>query len=373
MKLQTAVLLSFTLCFLSCKDNSQDPQGKYSVSGTVVSRNIPVAKATVSLNNRGDLSTESDAAGRFTLTSVPEGNYSLNIKKANTDGSFIEKTSNISVTGETILQSLILPRGVVLLQPTNITGTSMRIAWNATDANDFREYKLFRHLTSGLDESTGTLIHVATAINDTAFDESNLQPLTRYYYRIYIMNDYGRLGGSNIVSSATTNLNYVVNGDFENNTGLQNWWNFGTVPWGAKQITDSTRKNGSYSLQLAAEPFSEYGISGVRASIHSGYMTLREGDYKVSFWVKVEGIPTSVSTYNWYSFTGSDNYVAGLGNDNMLPIGVRIGSVNANEWTYVEQRVRLLDFYYARYGFYFELRSYCRQAWFDDVKVEKAD
>jgi len=374
MKTKLVVILIMINLFLgSCKKNTTESTGSHSVSGTIVSNGIPISKAMVSLNKRADLSKETDSLGRFSISNVPDGDYSLNVQKTNADGSFQEKNSNISVTNDVILQAFILPKGIKLEQPLNVSGTSMTIHWNPTDANDFREYKLYRHKSSGLDENTGTLIHISTSMSDTIFEDNNLSPLTQYYYRVFVMNEYGKLGGSNIVSSKTMNVNYVSNGGFENNNDLLKWWKLGYEPWGTVTISDSAKKVGNYSLLLVSKAFSEYGVSGERARLYSGSMVLTQGNYKISFWVKVEGIPINVNSYNWYSFSGSDNYVAGVANDNQFPIGIKKGSVNENEWTYVEQQVFVSDFYYKNFGFYFEVRSYCKKAWFDDIKVEKVE
>ena len=85
-----------------------------------------------------------------------------------------------------IIESLILPKGVQIFEPENIGPNSMEIKWSATDANDFREYKLYRHISSGLDETTGTLVHVSTAISDTQFTDQGVNPVTTYYYRVIL-------------------------------------------------------------------------------------------------------------------------------------------------------------------------------------------
>jgi len=80
-----------------------------------------------------------------------------------------------------------------------------------SDADDFREYKLYRHSTSGFDESTGELLHISTFRNDTSFTDS-IPHSSTYYYRLYQMNEYGRLGGSNIVK--------ISSGVYSNNEPL---------------------------------------------------------------------------------------------------------------------------------------------------------
>jgi hypothetical protein len=368
MKLHLLFLVLIIL-ICSCKEKTTEVNGLNTVKGTVTHQQKPVANATVSLKGQSNLSSQTDPSGKFTILDVPNGNYTISAEKINSDSSILATTSYVTVTGDMDLQTLILPKGVKMYSVTIFTSSTISLSWNPTDASDFREYKLYRHTTSGLDETTGTLAHVSTTINDTSFVDENLNPLTKYFYRVYVMNDYGRLGGSDIVSSTTSNMNYIQNGGFEIND-LMNWWDTTKSSWGQVVITDSISKVGKKCLLLISKPFSEYGISGVRSRLFSGSMKIPDGNYKLSFWVKVEGIPNSVSSYDWYSFSGSDNYLAGIANDNQFPIGVKIGDNNLSEWTYVEKQIRIPSYYYSIWGYYFEIRSYCQKAWFDDIKLE---
>ena len=88
------------------------------------------------------------------------------------DGTFIERATDISVFADVFLDALRLPKAVFCYDPTNVSANSATISWSATDAADFREYKLFRHTTSGQDETTGELVHVATEIQDTVFTDN---------------------------------------------------------------------------------------------------------------------------------------------------------------------------------------------------------
>jgi len=187
------VFLILSVIF-SCKKNNTDPTKSYSVSGKIISDSKPIENATVSLNDKINFTTQSNSEGDFIINDVPEGEYTLNIEKTQPDGSYIKKSSDISVLNNINFESLLLPKGVKLSNPFDVTSTTMHLSWSPTDANDFREYKLYSHTTSGLDENTGTLVHVATAINDTQFTVTNLNPLTDYFFRVYIMNEFGKLG-----------------------------------------------------------------------------------------------------------------------------------------------------------------------------------
>ena len=79
-----------------------------------------------------------------------------------------------------------------------------------------------------MDESTGTLLNIVTDINDTIltvnegdfwWGGSTLTPNTTYYFRVFVMNSYGRISGSNI-RGVTTSL-WDHSGEFTNNYILQ--------------------------------------------------------------------------------------------------------------------------------------------------------
>ena len=108
---------------------------------------------------------------------MPEGVYTITAIKSFPEGNFVENTSNLTVTEDTKIDSLFLPKSVIMHQVEDITDESVNLSWSPTDASDFREYKIYRHITSGLDETTGLLIHVSTSINDTVFNHENLDPL----------------------------------------------------------------------------------------------------------------------------------------------------------------------------------------------------
>lgn len=50
---------------------------------------------------------------------------------------------------------------------TDSTTNIATLKWNKSTAEDFCEYKLYSHTTSGLDETTGELEHVTIDIKDT--------------------------------------------------------------------------------------------------------------------------------------------------------------------------------------------------------------
>ncbi len=222
-KIKNLIIFLLLLVSLSCSENSTAPDSIYKVSGYVFYENQPVSNVSVSIDEKYNWTVKTDAEGFFEISSVSSGEHSLVIKTIfgnlnkilDDSSSFSEKTIEISVFDDLVLSNLKLPKAVFLFDANEITESSARISWSPTDDEDFREYKLYRHNSSGLDETTGTLVHVSTSLIDTIFTDTQLNPFENYYYRVYVMNEYGRIGGSNIMQLQTENVQLIRNGSFE--------------------------------------------------------------------------------------------------------------------------------------------------------------
>lgn len=116
-----------------------------------------------------------------------------------------------------------LPDDVVLLPP--IQGDGIQIAWTQSDDKNFNSYELYRHSSSGIDESNGELIHVSTSENENTFTDKSFNAYQQYYYRVYVVNKNGKSKGSNIESITTRNSVILLNGNFEEVTSNNpnNW------------------------------------------------------------------------------------------------------------------------------------------------------
>ena len=202
--------IMFTLVILlglliSCSDNKTASIDGFTVSGTIFYQEETASNVIVQLVNesRSRYSTLTDENGYFEFSNVESGDYTLTATNQLENDVFSESSVSLTVDDDIELDPLILPEAIFLFNPTNTTDLSTTLTWTSSEAQDFAEYKLFRHFSSGLDETTGTLIHVSTVQTDTMFIDTTLSPSTIYYYRIYVMSNYGRLGGSNIVSTTT--------------------------------------------------------------------------------------------------------------------------------------------------------------------------
>ena len=277
---------------ISCNDNSINPPKLYTIEGKIQYEDSYVQKATISLDNKVNLTTETDNDGYFKIDNVPEGNHQMNIKKTFENGAFSENTSDITVTDNVYLDHLRLPKAIFLYPATQITHQSVHLSWSPTDANDFQEYRVYRHTSPGLDENTGEFIYVSTIINDTSFTDSyNLSPSQTYYYRVFVMNNFGRLGGSNLINVKTNAVDIIENGSFEEtlNNWPINWVNLGGFGNDIYFITidDTTQAaDGDKSLRFYLNAIGSLSFSQTidPSKITSGKR------YKISFMLKVESM-----------------------------------------------------------------------------------
>lgn len=209
--MKTFYTLLLLLLVGSCTSTEPDP-GPYSIHGKIKFDDGTVAdKAMVYLDDV--LKATSNLTGEFTIEDVESGQYKLKVSSSDDSEMFSTTEVDIDVEGSDLdLESLLLPVPVHLLEPTDVTSKSIHLTWNKCKAEDFREYKIYIHYSSALDESTGTLLHVVTDVNDTTLSVnegdfwwagSSLTPNTHYFFRVFVMNDFGRMSGSNILDVKT--------------------------------------------------------------------------------------------------------------------------------------------------------------------------
>jgi len=304
--LNIIVLLSVSIIFVSCSESSTDSNSGqlYSVSGYVYMKSEPVNNATISIDDKTNYTTTSNSDGYFEIKDVPEGEHVLSImKEANNNEGFSERNYDLDVLNNVVLNSLTLPEPIFVYQPI-ITVQGIELTWSPTEANDFREYKVFRNTSSGIDEDHGDLIHASTSRNDTIFIDQDFNALTNYYYRVYVMNDVGRLGGSNIVSIQTPNRNIVLNGDFEeisSNNIPEFWQNWNNRNFATSD--DQEAYTGSYSVRFFKD--TSY------FNHHPFYQTINpnefdEGErYRLTYWIKSDSV---IDQSGFYAYVRSEDW-----------------------------------------------------------------
>lgn len=194
----------------------------------------------VLFNAQKSYTTKATLNGEFEFSQVLEGEYKLNAIQNNSNGC-VEKTIKVNVTDSINVINLKLPKPVIL-NCIDFTSKSISLNWNECSEDGFREYKIFKGYNTALDENTGQLIHITTSRIDTIFKDTSyamnsVNPNTNYYYRIFVMDEMGKIGGSNILHVKTkpieTNLytlnmisNYPINGEFGTISGIASDGNF---------------------------------------------------------------------------------------------------------------------------------------------------
>jgi hypothetical protein len=186
--------------------------GNFDIRGNAVYDNgEPVNQGSVLLDDADKAVT--DEQGFFEIPDVPAGRYTLKITSSDSTGRYTSSETDIDLKGGDLdLEQLLLPLPVRLHEAEELSSRSLTLRWDRSHADDFREYKVYIHHSSALDESTGTLLHIATEPGDTVlrvdagdfwWGGATLTPNTTYYFRVFVMNAYGRHSGSNILEATT--------------------------------------------------------------------------------------------------------------------------------------------------------------------------
>ena len=357
--------IAFTLLLIiTCSNELIESNKFYKISGNVYQKGIPAPNVTVAVDNKLNWTTQTNNDGYFEISDVTEGNHVLKSSFVQENGSFIEKSNEITVNNDIYLDALRLPNALILSVPSEITSSSMTLEWTKSDAVDFREYKLYRHNTSGLDETTGTLVHVATSVNDTIFVDDQLSPFEEYFYRVYVMNDFGRLGGSNIVSDTTEQINLIWNGDFELNDDLLTWWD---NTEGYVQYTEQFSASGEHSLYMKSDSMYDGGqwvsIATLSKDISKTSFPLESGRmYKLSGWIKTKG-KVGPSPVGWPYGGGHIRLELGNGNSYFLH------SADTTDWVYLEQTFVTPE----NFNGWISLGTSSEYTWFDNIRLGVSD
>ena len=305
-----SILFSLTI-LIGCQKDVE--KTNFKVSGILKSDGKPLANATVDIDGLEQYKTTSNSEGYFVIENVPAGGHSLNTKKSGSDNSFVQKSFDIELQNNDLnFQSLVLPNPVlidaIILDSINNIAT---IKWNKSIAEDFREYKLYSHTTSGLDESSGKLEHVTIDINDT-IKSIQLENLSEKYFRVFVLNEYGQLGGSNIVSISSINRNLIIGGNFEDSEDLSSWNLTGSI-----NVTNIDMYLGFGCVLLESEIDTiDNNLSGTidRWPVTENQMSIAielelDRDYTISFWYKLSGFGYMMYPFNFYYYQNNEEKI----------------------------------------------------------------
>ena len=207
---RATLLLPLLLVVCSCRKDQYS--GIYDIRGKIEFDDGRVASgAQVFLDD--EFRTSAGSQGEFVISDVNAGRHRLKAVQSDSSGYSEAETEIDLKDGDFNLENFRLPVPVRMLEPVDVASRSLSLRWTASTAADFREYRIYIHHSSALDESTGTLLHIVTDRNDTIFEVNagdfwwggaTLTPDTRYYFRVFVMNSFGRMSGSNIEEVVTS-------------------------------------------------------------------------------------------------------------------------------------------------------------------------
>lgn len=352
------ISLSF---FTSC--NPEEEAGLYTVEGFIKDKNGVIKDVKISVDNAVNWTTTTSSDGYFKIENISQGVHNLQVTRVNADTSFTDLSYKLDIVSDINLQSLLLPSPLKLLNPKIVDNSSISISWNKTDGDDFYEYKLYRHNSPGLDETTGELIYVSTSMSDTTFIDSTFTSDQKCYYRVFLMNKVGKIGGSNIVALKTPALAFM-DGDFESGNYNKYWIKHGTKEY-ICNIDSVIKYQGKYSFYANG-----YFTSSLEAALKSKPFNLeRNTTYTISFMAKHNGQRKALQYFSLFVYQ-DDKVVSYFHASPPIDSNGNVdNSVRDVNWTPYHSYFTTTDknsSYYIDWGFTVE------NIWIDDIQIKKS-
>ena len=94
------------------------------------------------------------------------------------------------------------PPPVVLREAADVDTTAMTLSWSESLVHDFETYRLYRDTIATV--TTGsTLVVDLDDKTFTSFRDEEIERGTRYYYRVFVVDDGDKIAGSNIITATT--------------------------------------------------------------------------------------------------------------------------------------------------------------------------
>lgn len=291
--------ISFIFLSIGCSKDSNNESFLYQVSGRVSSEAGNTNNVIVQIDDKENFKTTTNDNGEFMISGVPSGEHVLQIFKQYEGQMFSQKRFEISVNENINLDGLRLPSPLNLNEPSAITENSISLKWSKADETDFYEYKVYVKDDAGIDESTGELIYVGTDINDVTFEHDNLLPDKEYFYRVFLRNQFGQLGGSNIISTKTLEGELIRDGGFENVNSNTFHWDLLSNSSLVNEVTSETSAEGLSCLYNQL-PLLDNNFIGATVMETTYFINVEVGrSYELNAYARVQGEHTEGTTNVW--------------------------------------------------------------------------
>ncbi len=203
---------AFIIAISGCSQNSTTPI-KVSKYGKIIGLvrtvdGVPIQDAEISTTPPSD-ALVSDVNGRFIITSLTEGVYTINANKKG----YKTKSVSVNVTTNNETQAIIIleeisiinnsPAKPTLISPANSSSTSgdIKLQWDCTDPeNDELSYNVY------FGESISVLIEIASNLKSKEYLVTNIATTSNrtYYWRVEAIDAVGNKSESDIWSFVTT-------------------------------------------------------------------------------------------------------------------------------------------------------------------------
>ncbi|MBM3318338.1 MAG: hypothetical protein FJY75_10860 [Candidatus Eisenbacteria bacterium] len=105
---------------------------------------------------------------------------------------------------EALIPNLRPPKPVTLRAPNAVSTSRIALDWTESAERDFRVYRLYRNTTGAVADDDPLLVEIDDRTT-TSWDDAGLRENTRYYYRVYVVDQGGLTARSNEVEARTRN------------------------------------------------------------------------------------------------------------------------------------------------------------------------
>jgi len=131
----------------------------------------------------------------------------LDFENAEVFGNFIDRAANEAEQARSRdnISARRAPDPVSIFSITNDAGhfDNLALNWGSSTASDFAQYRVYRSISAGVD-SSDYLARVISSANQTSLTDTGLAQNTRYYYRVYVLDNTALWSGSNEVYASTS-------------------------------------------------------------------------------------------------------------------------------------------------------------------------
>lgn len=177
------------------------------------------------------------------------------------------------------------------------------------------------------------------------------------------MNEFGKLGGSNIVSAQTKNKQLIKNGSFENlnpSTGYPENWQAYSSTDGYYFVDSLVAQDGKYSIRIENAP----GVY-IYYQLVNPQLLIPNSRYKQSYWIKHDELLNIGDEFAVFINTIEFNW--------QIQVNKVSGPKSASDWKLYEYEFTAPNVSSSNFsfGFYFYLYSNEKKAWLDNVSLIK--